>query len=96
MTTPRFTPAARSDLLEIWDFTAERWDAAQADTDVHELYAAAVRVSERPDRGRPADHIRPGYRRYSIGSNLLFFLAAEGGVTMVRILHQRMDPTRHH
>lgn len=95
MSTPLFTPAARSDLSSIWDFTAERWDAAQADTYVHELVAAAQRVAEQPQRGHPADHIRPGYRRYSIGSHLLFFLVAEGEVTIVRILHQRMDPTRH-
>ncbi|OFT50713.1 plasmid stabilization protein ParE [Brachybacterium sp. HMSC06H03] len=95
MSTPLFTPAARSDLSSIWDFTAERWDAAQADTYVHELVAAAQRVAVQPERGHPADHIRPGYRRYSIGSHLLFYLVAEGGVTIVRILHQRMDPTRH-
>lgn len=92
---PALHPAARSDLSSIWDFTAERWDAAQADTDVHELVAAAQRVAVQPERGHPADHIRPGYRRYSIGSHLLFYLVTEGGATFVRILHQCMEPTRH-
>ena len=95
MSAPLFTPAARSDLSSIWDVTTERWDAAQADTYVHELVAAARRVAEQPERGHPADHVRPGYRRYSIGSHLLFYLVAEGEVTIVRVLHQLMDPTRH-
>lgn len=95
MSAPRFTPAARSDLSAIWDYTEERWDAAQADTYIHELYAAAERVTGTPERGHPVDHIRPGYRRYSIGSHLLFFAIFDGDVTVVRILHQRMDPTRH-
>lgn len=95
MSAPRFTPAARSDLSEIWDFTEERWGSAQADTYVHELYAAAERVTETPARGIRVDHIRPGYRRYSIGSHLLFCAILDGEVTIVRILHQRMDPTRH-
>lgn len=95
MSAPLFTPAARSDLSSIWDFTAERWDAAQADIYLHELVTAALRVAEQPERGHPADHIRPGYRRYSIGNHLLFYLATEDEVTIVRVLHQRMDPTRH-
>lgn len=95
MSAPRFTPAARSDLSAIWDFTEEHWDGAQADAYVHELYAAAERVTETPERGLRVDAIRQGYRRYSIGSHLLFYAVLEGEVTIVRILHQRMDPTRH-
>lgn len=95
MSAPRFTPAAHSDLSAIWDVTEDRGDGAQADTYVHELYAAAERVTDTPERGVRVEHIRPGYRRYGIGSHLLFFTILEGEVTIVRILHQRMDPTRH-
>jgi len=58
---------------QIWDLTEERWNAAQAETYVLELHAAAERVAEDPARGRPADEVRTGYRRYGIGSHLLFF-----------------------
>lgn len=95
MTTPRFTPAASNDLSEIWDCTEERWDAPQAERYVRELFAAAERLAADPDRGRPGDHVRPGYRRFGIGSHLLFYTALDGENTIVRILHQRMDPTRH-
>ena len=79
----------------IWDFTQERWDAHQAETYVGEIRAGIERVAEDPRRGRACDEIRPGYRRYSIGSHLLFYIERDDGVDVIRILHQRMDPTRH-
>ncbi|PWH05350.1 plasmid stabilization protein ParE [Brachybacterium endophyticum] len=90
-----FTPAARVNLSEIWDYTEEHWDAGHAETYVLELHAAAERVAQNSSRGRPADEVRAGYRRYGIGRHLLFYLVRDDAVVIVRILHQRMDPTRH-
>jgi len=91
----RLTPAAQRDLSEIWDFTGERWDIRQAETYIDEIRAAIERVTEDPRRGHSCDEIRPGYRRYSIGSHLVFYIETADSVDLIRILHQRMDPTRH-
>ncbi len=95
MRTYRLAPAAQRDLSAIWDFAAERWDLGQAETYVREIAAAVERVAEDPHRGRVCDDVREGDRRYSIGSHLLFYVEHEAGVDVIRILHQRMDPTRH-
>ncbi|GAB10570.1 hypothetical protein GOARA_061_00090 [Gordonia araii NBRC 100433] len=91
----RLTPAAQTDLSSIWDFTQERWGVRQAETYVNEIRAAIERVADNPERGRACGEIREGYRRYGIGSHLLFYVESSGGVDVIRILHQRMDPTRH-
>jgi len=91
----RLTPAAQRDLSGIWDFTQERWNAAQAEIYVSEIRAAIERIAEDPQRGRACDDIREGYRRYRIGSHLVFYRATACGVDVIRILHQRMDPSRH-
>ncbi|ROR72857.1 type II toxin-antitoxin system RelE/ParE family toxin [Bogoriella caseilytica] len=91
----RLTPAAQRDLSSIWDFTEERWGIPQAETYIAEIRAAIERVADDPRRGRACDEIRTGYRRYGIGSHLLFYVESAEGVDLVRILHQRMDPTRH-
>jgi toxin ParE1/3/4 len=91
----RLTPAAQRDLSDIWDFTQEHWDGVQAETYISELRAAVERIAEDPDRGRACDDIREGYRRYRIGSHLIFYRVAADGVDVIRILHQRMDPSRH-
>lgn len=95
MSRYRLTPAAQQDLSSIWDFTQERWDARQAEAYVTEIRAAIERVAHDPGRGRACDEVREGYRRYGIGSHLLFYLETDNGVDVIRILHQRMDPTRH-
>lgn len=89
------TPAATRDLSSIWDYTEQRWDIRQAETYVSEIRAAMERIAEDPDRGRACDEIREGYRRYAIGSHLVFYVVHQDSVDVVRILHQRMDPTRH-
>lgn len=89
----RFTlsPAARSDIDEIWDYTAERWGAAQAERYIGDIrdacidLAAGRRVSQRVD-------IREGYRKLGVGSHILFFRSDDAGdIVVVRILHKRMD-----
>ncbi len=91
----RLTPAVQRDLSEIWDLTEGRWDAGQAEKCIAEIHAAVERVAADPERGRACDEIREGYRRYGIGSHLLFFVETVDSVDIIRILHQRMDPTRH-
>ncbi|MFT4259580.1 type II toxin-antitoxin system RelE/ParE family toxin [Microbacterium sp.] len=95
MSVYRLTPAAQRDLSSIWDYTAERWDQHQAETYVYEIRAAVERIVGDPRRGGACDEIRAGYRRYSIGSHLLYLVESSDGVDVIRILHQRMDPSRH-
>lgn len=97
MTGYRLTPAAQRDLSSIWDYTVERWDVRQAEVYMGEIRAALERVADDPRRGRPREEIRAGYFSYSVGSHALFSRASgqHGGVDVIRIVHQRMDPARH-
>ncbi|MFT4028633.1 MAG: type II toxin-antitoxin system RelE/ParE family toxin [Protaetiibacter sp.] len=95
MSTAHLTPAAQRDLSSIWDFTQERWGVRQAETCLSELWAAIERVAGDPERGRRCDEIRDGYRRYAIGSHLIFYLVNDQRVAVIRIPHQRMDPIAH-
>ena len=95
MSVVRLTPAAQRDLSSIWDHTEERWDIRQAEIYLREIRAAIERIASDPVRGRACDEIREGYRQYSIGSHRIFYVESARGVDVIRILHQRMDPTRH-
>ncbi|MBM7231968.1 MULTISPECIES: type II toxin-antitoxin system RelE/ParE family toxin [Dietzia] len=95
MTGYRLTPAAQRDLSSIWDYTEAHRDVRQAERCIGEIRAAVERVAEDPRRGRACDEIRAGYRRYGIGGHLLFFVESAYGIDVVRILHQRMDPSLH-
>lgn len=95
MTSYRLYPAARRDLSRIWDFTVEHWDERQAENYVFDIRLAIERIAADPSRGRRCDEIRDGYRKFGIGSHLIFFVETDSGIDVARILHQRMDPTLH-
>ncbi|NBP51350.1 MAG: type II toxin-antitoxin system RelE/ParE family toxin, partial [Actinobacteria bacterium] len=44
--------------------------------------------------GRPVD-LRDGYFKYPVGAHLVFYRVSESELVIVRILHQRMDVSRH-
>ncbi len=93
----RFTlsPRAQADIEEIWDYTVEHWNVEQAEVYLRKIKAAVEAVADDPRLGRPCDEVRAGYRKYPAGSHLLFYRIMEGGVDIVRVLHQRMDFERH-
>ncbi|MBJ8346934.1 type II toxin-antitoxin system RelE/ParE family toxin [Antrihabitans sp. YC2-6] len=95
---PRFllSPAAQADLEDIWDHTAQRWNAEQAEHFVRELQRAIERVADNPAVGRRCDEVRAGYLKLAAGSHVLFYrVTDEGVIDIVRVLHQRMDIDRH-
>jgi toxin ParE1/3/4 len=51
-------------------------------------------VAEDSLRGRDCGDIRPGYRRYGIGSHTVYYVDRPDTIDVIRILHQRMDPSR--
>ncbi|MFD2839627.1 type II toxin-antitoxin system RelE/ParE family toxin [Populibacterium corticicola] len=91
----RLTPAAQHDLSSIWDYTEERWGIRQAELYIGDIRAAIERIADDAERGRPCDDIREGYRRYTVGRHIVFYKENANSVDVIRILHQRMDVTRH-
>ena len=92
MSHTRFSPAAKDDLSAIWDYTVHNWGVAQAERYILGIREACEALAEGRRKGSNADNIRPGYRKLSVGSHVLFFRVMGGGeIDVVRILHQRMD-----
>jgi toxin ParE1/3/4 len=87
--------AARADLEQIWDYTSELWGDAQAEEYVREIQRAIERIVDNPMIGRACDEVRPGYRRHAVGSHGLYYRASGDVISVVRILHQRMDVDQH-
>jgi toxin ParE1/3/4 len=89
------SPRAQGDLDAIWNYTAERWSENQAERYIRDIWQAIQDVTNNPTRARACDNIRSGYRRYAVGSHVLYFRLVGGQIDIVRILHQRMDFDRH-
>ena len=89
------TPAAQADLSEIWDYTVEHWGEAQAERYTRDIQATCEALSSGALVGLSAEHIRAGYRKIGVGSHVMYYRERGGTLEIVRILHRRMDVTRH-
>lgn len=86
-------PKAIADLDEIWAYSVARWGVARSDRYIGEIRSIVEAVAENPKRGRQYDDV--GHFKIQAGSHLVIYLIVEGGIDVMRILHQRMDIKRH-
>lgn len=87
--------AAVADLASIWRRGEDRWGSDQADSYIGGVQRAIGIIAADPRRGRPCDDLRLGYRKFAVGTHMLFFRIRSDGIEIVRVLHQRMDFSRY-
>ena len=91
----RITGPARRDLDDIWSYTQSNWGVAQADLYVDALATRFVWLTENRKLWTPRDDIRAGLFSYREGRHLIVFQETSEVLTVVRVLHERMDVRRH-
>lgn len=91
----RKTALAENDLIGIWQYTFEHWDAAQADKYLDELDASIQRLANDPEMGEKRDNVREGYRVLLINSHAVYYVLTPSTIYIVRVLHGQIDPGRH-
>lgn len=91
----RLARKAAADFRAIARDSLEKWGEARAERYLAELFEAAQRLADFPDIGRDAGSVRPGMMRMATASHVFFYRKREGGVLIIRILHERMDFLAH-
>ena len=91
----RLTPAAIRDLEAIWLHTLTEWGIEQARRYVDDLTEAFSQLAINPQLGARCEHIRQGYRRKIVGRHVIYFRVTDYGITVIRVLHDRMSAPRH-
>lgn len=91
----KLTKAAEQDLEEIWVYTFERWSVTQADVYHHDLIDAFNALTAGRRQARKFPGIDSRYLCCASGSHNIFFRDEKTRIVIVRILHNRMDPSRH-
>ncbi|CAN7205342.1 Plasmid stabilization system [Neorhizobium galegae bv. officinalis bv. officinalis str. HAMBI 1141] len=90
----KLSPLAEEDLEDIWGYTVETWSWEQAERYHDELISTLEGLAAGRKLGRPVD-IRQGYFKYSVGAHCVFYRFSESAIDIIRILHQKMDVSRH-
>jgi toxin ParE1/3/4 len=96
VSTYRLTRKAASDLAEILLYTSDTWGEAQARRYLNLLSEGFDLIADKPGIGRECGVLAFRLRRLERGKHVIFYRPARGGVTVARILHQRMLPARLH
>ena len=94
MGTFHFSRRAEADLLEIGAYTLQNWGADQTVRYIDQLEMCCQRLADNPGLGRAYYEAQPGLRRMEQGKHVIFYRPHEGGILVLRILHQRMLPER--
>jgi len=83
---------AQNDLIEIWEYTVEKWSINQANKYYGILVDAINAIANEPNNGKDYEDIRKGYYGFHIKSHIIFYrITIDGTLEVIRILHQRMD-----
>jgi toxin ParE1/3/4 len=84
-------PAARADLVDIWQWTAARWGVEQAETYLKSLQAALNLLRTAPEMARERQETTPPLRLYTYRSHLLIYRLTDDALTVHRMVHARSD-----
>ena len=93
--TYRFLPRAETDLIEIWDYTIRTWSLAQAIKYEDHILDACDAIVARPLDGDDISYLREGYYLWRVAKHFIIYRFGDGGIDIVRILHQSRDIKRH-
>ena len=81
--------------MKIIASTIETWGSEQAKTDSQSIDAALTKLAQFPDFGRQRDDLYKNARSFPIEKHIVFYQISDVGIDVARILHQRMDTSKH-
>ncbi len=82
---------AIADLQEIVRYSKKTWGVLHAQRYREELELALQQLALAPGMGRKREAIAPGLRSFSVGEHVAFYIERKSRITILRILHPRMD-----
>lgn len=95
MTKVDLTKEAERDLIGIYLHGIEHFGRAQAESYAEALNDKIMIAAENPSFGADYGFVRKGLRRYECVSHAIYYRTTTEGILVLRILHGRMDPSRH-
>ena len=91
----RLSGPARRDLQAIGAYTLREWGAAQKRKYLRRIRDRLEALRDMPGIGTPRDDVDTGLRASPAERHIIFYRETKTTVTIVRVLHQSMDPGLH-
>lgn len=87
----RLSPKARTDLEEIWRYSASTWSIDQADSYIDQITASLDTIVSFPTMARERDEFDPPVRIHPHGTHLTIYRIEDGHIRIIRILSSRQN-----
>lgn len=92
----RLTSDADEDFADIYRYSVQTFGLLRADEYAVRLIEGFELLAKNPLAGGDYSHIRPNSRRLVHEKHVIYYwLEAQGGIAIFRILSQHQDPLRH-
>lgn len=88
----RFTPTAIATIEEIGEYTQLEWGIKQRDKYLNQLDQTFHMLARNPKMGMECSEISPNLQRYPKQKHIIYYRIEGEYITIVRILHERMEP----
>lgn len=85
----RLTPAALADLQAIWNFGAENWSTAQAESYARGLGQVFDLLCDQPMLARLREEFTPPLRLYRYQTHLIVYDLDQANLIILRVVHGR-------
>ena len=95
MASYKLAPLADEDLANIVATTIEAWGYEQAKAYIQVIDDALKKLAQYPTIGRQRVDVYANARSFPVEKHIVFYQSCDGGIEVARILHQRMDPSKH-
>lgn len=84
-------PHAADDLVGIWLNTFDKWGEEQADRYLDDIENTLMLLSDQPLISAERPEFDPPVRIHHHKHHLLIYLLVDGGIEVIRVLHERMN-----
>jgi len=91
----RISGPARRDLERIGEYTRAEWGAAQRRKYLGQIKNGFRALRDTPGIGARRDDILEGLRALPVRKHVIFYRETATELTIVRVLHENMDPKLH-
>ena len=91
----KLTDRAKKDLRSIVLYTRKNFGSGQATLYVKELQAKIQLLASSPKLGALRPELRPDVRSSPFKSHTIFYYSDKDNLTVVTVLHNSMEPSRH-
>lgn len=86
-----WSPEARADLVEIWDYYAAVAGRQTEDNIARDIAAACALIEDYPQGGRSRNELGPGLRSVAVRPHVVFYRLRDNVPEIVRVLDGRRD-----